>query len=107
MLPVVALSSPPLPWILIGNSRSNRFPVLASSDIHCSSKIAPTRERAIFKRWKKSMNQVYTMKPSSRVDGVPLKQQESLVLRGQKEWLPAQSKQPAGGPKAVKAASRR
>src|SRR5438874_8865544 len=85
MLPVVALSSPPLPWILIGNSRSNRFPVLGSSDIHCSSKIAPTRERAIFRRWKKSMDQVYTMKPSSRVDGVPLKQQESLVLRGQKE----------------------
>jgi hypothetical protein len=38
------------------------------------------------------MNQVYTMKPSSRVDGVPLKQQENLVLQGDKrKWLPAQT----------------
>jgi hypothetical protein len=41
------------------------------------------------------MNQVYTMKPSSRVDGVLLKQQEIQVLRGQKEMAAcAGGKQP-------------
>jgi hypothetical protein len=39
----------------------------------------------------KTMNQVYTMKPSSRVDGVLLKQQESMVLRDKRKWLPAQA----------------
>src|SRR5947209_535785 len=34
MFPVVALSSPLSPWILIGNSSGNRFPVLASSDMN-------------------------------------------------------------------------
>src|SRR5262249_43098942 len=43
MLPVVALSSPPLRWILMGSSSGNRFPVLASSDIN-SPRQAPTRK---------------------------------------------------------------
>jgi hypothetical protein len=52
------------------------------------------------------MNQVYTMKPSSRVDGVPLKQQEIHVLRGQKE-MPAcaSGKQPGMGQRRQKGAS--
>jgi hypothetical protein len=32
ILAVVALSSPRLPWILMGSSSGNRFPVLASDD---------------------------------------------------------------------------
>src|SRR6476646_1988594 len=51
MFPVVAPSSPPLPWILIGSSSGNRFPVLASSDIHYSSANAPCLgNQGIFKR---------------------------------------------------------
>src|SRR5436305_4524590 len=41
MFPVVALSSPLSPWILIGNSSGNRFPVLASSDIHYTPQQRP------------------------------------------------------------------
>jgi hypothetical protein len=47
------------------------------------------------------MNQVYTMKPSSRVDDVLLKQQESMVPQDKMKWLPAQTassqKWPKGG----------
>jgi hypothetical protein len=43
----------------------------------------------------KTMNQVYTMKPSSRVDDVLLKQEESMVPQGKRKWLPAaDGKQP-------------
>src|SRR4051812_5348574 len=53
MFPVVAPSSPPLPWILIGSSSGNRFPVLASSDIHYTPQQTPLPgEKGIFKRWK-------------------------------------------------------
>src|ERR1051326_2375539 len=60
MLPVVALSSPPLPWILMGSSSGNRFPVLASSDINLSSTLAPhPREGAIFRGGKKGTGGLY------------------------------------------------
>jgi hypothetical protein len=48
MFPVVALSSPLLPWILIGNSSGNRFPVLASSDINYSSTFCPNPGKGYF-----------------------------------------------------------
>src|SRR4029077_7477337 len=48
MFPVVALSSPLLPWILIGSSSGNRFPVLASSDINYSSTFLPQPGKGIF-----------------------------------------------------------
>src|SRR5712672_1398639 len=60
MFPVVALSSTPLPWILIGNSSGNRFPVLASSDIYYTPQQTPlSGERGIFKRWKVDESGLY------------------------------------------------
>src|SRR5579859_1828859 len=60
MFPVVAPSSPPLPWILIGSSSGNRFPVLASSDIHYAPQHRPCLgEKGIFKRWKVDESGLY------------------------------------------------
>jgi hypothetical protein len=74
MFPVVAPSSPPLPWILIGSSSGNRFPVLASSDIHYTPQQTPLAWgiRAFLNDGKLT-NQRYTTKKQSRVDGVQLR----------------------------------
>jgi hypothetical protein len=55
-----------------------------------------------------TMIQVYTMKPSSRVDSVQLKQQENMVLRGQKEMAACiGGKQPGVAQRRLKLFSQR